>query len=74
MQLVFKTHQLKIMVKIRTLNVIVSRNSENFDVLRLIDIDVFRERGPFFLNCHFVMVSLEERLKEENSLRQQVTT
>ena len=54
------------MVKISTLNVVVSRNSENLNVFRFIDIDLLCERCSLLYNVHFITIYLESNRKQMN--------
>jgi len=47
------------MVEISTINIVVTRNSENYLVSPLVDINFLRKSCPLLINFHFVTVSLE---------------
>lgn len=49
------------MVEISTVDVVVSRYSEDFDLVRYINIDFLRKLCFSLLNCHGIMINLERK-------------
>ena len=54
------------MVKISTLDVVVSRNSENLNAFRFIHIDLLCKRCSLLYNVHFITIDLESNRKQMN--------
>lgn len=53
-----KTYHFKVMVEISALDVVVSRNSENLDVLFVVDFDSLSELCSVLFKCHLIASNL----------------
>ena len=55
-----QAYHFKILIKVRAVNVVMSRNSEDFNIFIFIDINFLCKRCSLLFNCHSVPIGLEE--------------
>ena len=56
-----QAYHFKILIKVRAVNIVMSRNSEDFNILIFIDINFLCKGCSLLFHCHSVPSGLEER-------------
>ena len=63
-----QAYHFKIVIKVRAVNVVMSRNSEDFSILIFIDINFLCKGCSLLFKCHSVLTGLEERFHYQNGV------